>query len=103
MKTNGLIGAWISVNHKLPEPGNPVLVVCDGKVLRAAHAPKLTLDEENWGCFNGGEGGDYDEESGTYYWSEGWYEWNEYEEAHWALACEPTYWMPLPEIPEELI
>jgi hypothetical protein len=86
-----------------PKSGHPVLVACGKKVLRAAHATKFELDEENWGEFNGGEGGDYQESDDCYYWPEGWYEWNEFEECHWALDTEPTYWMPLPEAPNVMM
>ena len=93
------LGVWIPVTESLPESGKPVLVACGKKVLRAAHAAKFALDEENWGWWNDGEGADYNEANDTTYWPEGWYEWNEHEEIHWALENEPTHWMPLPETP----
>lgn len=82
-----------------PSKGTPVLVVYGKKVLRAAQAKKFELDEENYGYFNDGEGADYNEANDTYYWPEGWYEWNETEECHWMLDNEPTHWMPLPAAP----
>ena len=42
------LGVWIPVTESLPESGKPVLVACGKKVLRAAHAAKFALDEENW-------------------------------------------------------
>ena len=94
-----VLGAWIPVSEQLPKGGHPVLVACGKKVLRAAHAGKFELAEENWGWFNDGEGSDYNEATDMTYWPEGWYEWNEWEEIHWALETPPTHWMPLPEAP----
>ena len=93
---------WIDVANELPKSGAPVLVACRTKVLRAVHAGKFALDEENWGWFNDGDGGDYNEADDTTYWPEGWYEWNEFEETHWALDVEPTHWMPLPAPPSNV-
>jgi len=92
------VDAWISVKDRLPKGGMPVLVACGKHVLRAAHAGKFELAEDNWGSFNGGDGGDYNETEDTYYWPEGWYEWNQYEECHWQVETEPTHWQPLPAI-----
>lgn len=89
---------WIAVGEALPGPGKPVLVACGKHCLRAAHAPHLTLSCDDWGDFND-DGGDYDEATDTYYWPEGWYEWNHCEETHWLLDEAPTYWMPLPKTP----
>ena len=94
-----MLVAWIPVTERLPSGGTPVLVACGRKVLRATHAGKLELDEEDWGLFNDGDGGDYDEAEDMSYWPEGWYEWNESDETHWALDTEPTHWMPLPKPP----
>lgn len=93
------LGGWIPIADGLPESGQPVLVACGEKVLRAAHAAKFALDEENWGWWNDGEGSDYNEANDTTYWPEGWYEWNAHEEIHWQLENEPTHWMPLPKTP----
>ena len=94
-----MVPNWIPVADRLPKGGYPVLVACGKKIIRAAHAGKFELDEENWGWFNGGEGGDYNEANDTYYWPEGWYEWNEFEETHWQVESDPTHWMPLPAAP----
>lgn len=93
------LGDWIPVTDRLPESGKPVLVACGKKVIRSAHAGKFALAEDDWGYFNDGEGSDYNEANDTTYWPEGWYEWNEWEETHWQLDTEPTYWMPLPKAP----
>jgi hypothetical protein len=92
---------WTLVADRLPESGKPVLVACGKKVLRAAYAAKHALDEENWGWWNDGDGSDYDEITDKTYWPEGWYEWNEYEDCHWALDTVPTHWMLLPESPHK--
>ncbi|MHB9021328.1 MAG: DUF551 domain-containing protein [Halothiobacillus sp.] len=98
-RLNALLGAWIPVSDSLPESGKPVLVACGKKVLRAAHAEKFALSEEDWGWWNDGEGADYNDADDTSYWPEGWYEWNDQEEIHWKLDQEPTHWMPLPKAP----
>lgn len=96
---NGGLGGWIPITDSLPESGKPVLVACGKKVLRAAHAAKFALDEDNWGRWNDGEGADYNAADDTTYWPEGWCEWNEHEEIHWQVESEPTHWMPLPKTP----
>jgi hypothetical protein len=92
--------AWISVEDRMPEPGLPVLVSVGKHVLRAAHAPKFTLNTDTWGDFEP-DGGEYDEASDACYWPEGWYEWNLHEEVHWALDEAPTHWQPLPAAPAQ--
>ncbi len=89
---------WISVTEHLPESGKPVLAQVGRLVIRAAYAAKFTLDEENWGWWNDGDGADYNEANDTTYWPEGWYEWNQHEEIHWSVT-DVTHWMPLPEAP----
>ena len=97
-------GVWIPVEDGLPESGKPVLAAVGKKVLRAAHAAKFALSEEDWGWWNDGEGADYNEANDTTYWPEGWYEWNEYEETHWAVSDHPvTHWMQMPETPNVAI
>ena len=91
---------WIPVADSLPESGKPVLVACGKTVLRAAYAAKFTLSEDDWGYWNDGDGAEYSEADDTTYWPEGWYEWNECEEVHWALPGNSvTHWMPLPKLP----
>lgn len=91
---------WISVEDRLPVSGMPVLVACGRQILRAAHAAKFEVDEDNYGYFNDGDDADYDEVTDTTYWPEGWYEWNQYEEIHWAIVDHPvTHWMLLPNLP----
>ena len=94
------LGDWIAVTDHLPGSGMPVLVACGKKVLRAAHAAKFALSEDDWGYWNDGEGADYNEADDTTYWPEGWYEWNEQEETHWAITDDlVTHWMRLPKAP----
>lgn len=85
--------SWISVDARLPEPNTPVLLDI-GKMfpLRALWAGKHTVsvgtDVDDWG--------EYDEETDEYYCPEGWYEWNEHEEVHWAVSETPRAWRELP-------
>ena len=84
---------WISVDERLPEPGNPVLLDIGKKYpIRALWAAKNTVrvgtDVDD--C------GEYDEETDEYYCPEGWYEWNEHEEVHWAVSETPRAWRELP-------
>lgn len=85
--------SWISVDERLPEPGNPVLLDIGKKYpIRALWAVKNTVrvgtDVDD--C------GEYDEETDEYYCPEGWYEWNEHEEVHWAVSETPRAWRELP-------
>ena len=85
--------SWISVDERLPEPGNPVLLDIGKKYpIRALWAAKNTVrvvtDVDD--C------GEYDEETDEYYCPEGWYEWNEHEEVHWAVSETPRAWRELP-------
>jgi len=94
---------WISVDERMPKPGAYVLAVFryprgKQRVIRAMHAPRHTLSEDDWGEFLH-DGGDYDEATDTAYWPEGWYECNENEETHWQVHEEVTHWMPLPDAP----
>ena len=85
--------SWISVDARLPEPNTPVLLDI-GKMfpIRALWAGKHTVsvgtDVDDWG--------EYDEETDEYYCPEGWYEWNEHEEVHWAVSETPRAWRELP-------
>lgn len=84
---------WISVDERLPEPGTPVLLDIGKKYpIRALWAAKNTVrvgtDVDDWG--------EYDEETDEYYCPEGWYEWNEHEEVHWAVSETPRAWRGLP-------
>lgn len=88
------MAGWISVDERLPEPGNPVLLDIGKKYpIRALWAAKNTVrvgtDVDDWG--------EYDEETDEYYCPEGWYEWNEHEEVHWAVSETPRAWRELPQ------
>ena len=89
----GMVGGWIALPGTLPEPGTPVLLDIGKKYpIRAMWAAKHTVeaadDDTDWG--------EYDEATDTYYCPEGWYEWNECEETHWAVNATPSAWTPLP-------
>ena len=92
-------GGWTRVEDGLPEPCVPknVCIERDGKrsVVRAAYAAPKTL-EMNMEC----DGGEYDEETDTYWCEEGWYEWNDQEEIHWQISDRVIAWQDLPEPPK---
>ena len=90
---------WIPVIDQMPEPGWMVLAYykngngMDRRIRAMYAAPKtLELSPE-------AEGGEYDEETDTYWCDPGWYEANDHEECHWRVDEEVTHWMPLPEPP----
>ena len=82
------------MTERLPEPGMAVLLDIGKKTpIRAMWAAKHTVEahdeaDPSW-C-------DYDESTAMYYCPEGWYEWNQHEEVHWAVSEKPRAWMPLP-------
>lgn len=90
----GMVGGWIALPGALPEPGTPVLLDIGKKYpIRAMWAQKFTLlvgldDDSGFG--------EYDERTDEWYCPEGWYEWNEHEETHWAVSATPRAWAPLP-------
>ena len=89
---------WASVAERLPEPGNPVLLDIGKRTpIRAMWAAKHTVevaaDDES-------DFGEYDEERDVYYCPEGWYEWNQNEEVHWAVAETALHWQPMPAPPQ---
>jgi hypothetical protein len=95
--------AWIETKNKMPKPGIPV-IACGlneyGKLrrIRAAYFPKhFKIDDSGYIGDS-----DYCEEKKEYYWPEGWYEWNEFDETSWSVGIDITHWMPLPEPPKEL-
>lgn len=89
----GMAG-WISVDKRLPESGTPVLLDIGKKFpIRAMWAAKHTV-EASPECAD--DWAEYDEATDTYYCPEGWYEWNQNEETHWAVNETPRAWMPLP-------
>ena len=84
---------WTKLPGALPEPGMPVLLDIGEKYpIRAMWAAKHTVqaadDDTDWG--------EYVEADDMYYAPEGWYEWNQNEETHWAVTETPRAWMPLP-------
>ena len=85
---------WTRLPGTLPEPGMPVLLDIGKRfAIRALWAEKHTVrvgtDVDDWG--------EYDEETDEYYCPEGWYEWNEHEDVHWAVSETPRAWSELPQ------
>jgi hypothetical protein len=97
-----VIGRWLTVSERMPEPGVPVLVYVQdesrpkwSRRLRASWSDGKSLEVSSEAV----DEGVYDEENDCYWCPEGWYEENEYEETHWRVDHEVTHWMPLPDPP----
>lgn len=94
---------WTKTEYQMPVPGQKLLVYgvnASGRKrrLRARWLPKHFEEDDN----NSFEGDcDYDEEKDKYYWPEGWYESNEFEDTNWRIDFKITHWMPLPNYPDE--
>lgn len=106
---------WISVEDELPQSGEHVLVCCEIHSLNpngmskrryicdGYYAAKHSIAD---GCRGSDyyDAYDYDEEEDEYYLKEGWYEviknWDEYSGV--VIEDFVKYWMPLPELPEEV-
>ena len=100
------VGGWISVNDRLPESGKSVLVSCQIKLMSGKHkyyvceAMYTALKTVSAGAYDAFDDfdADYDEETDTYYYPEGWWElihnWDDYSCV--AIADFVTHWMPLP-------
>ena len=87
------VATWTPLPGTLPEPGKPVLLDIGMEYpIRAMWAAKHTLEV---GMDDDSGFGEYDETTDTYYCPEGWYEWNEHEETHWAVDKTPRAWAPL--------
>lgn len=96
---------WVSVNdsERKPVSGKIVLIHCITEqlkkpvILRAVWYDRFTEeagDDEY-------EAGEYCEEKDEYFVREGWYEFNQYEEVHWAVGEEVTHWAEIPLPPVE--
>lgn len=83
---------WHDVSE-LPEANKGVLASLNGGVVRAVYVPPFTNTDLDY------EGDDvvYNEENDEYYWPEGWYEWNLYDDMHYRINEPVIAWMPLPE------
>ena len=88
------VAQWVPVSERLPEPGEAVLLDIGMQTpIRALWAAKHTVETHD----DDGEWGEYNEDDDAYYCPEGWYEWNEYEECHFAVdKGAPVAWMELP-------
>lgn len=96
--------AWISVNEKLPETQQRVVVrfltdfrekVIPRVTVAEYIAPRTVLEEEYMAEEFSGEG-DYDDEKDCYWTVSGWYESSYEADVNWRLSKEVTHWMPLP-------
>lgn len=97
---------WISVEERMPESGEHVLVCCYVKWLGgggrnyiccAYYAAPKSISTDYWEDCEV----EYDEETDNYYLLSGWYEvihnWEDYNSV--AIEDFVTHWMPLPEPP----
>jgi hypothetical protein len=95
----------VAVSERLPEPSVKVLAhyfndLGKGRTICAIWVPAKSRSDE--GDLDADGFLEYDEESDTYYWPEGWYEAIEnWEELGWAKVYEGeiAYWQPLPQWP----
>lgn len=100
---------WISVEDRLPEPEQEVIVCCESQISKykyvccAFHIPENWYRESskfNWFYDSCDE---YDEEQDDYVVNKGWYEsihnWDEYSTI--GIDDAVTHWMPIPEPPKE--
>ena len=106
-----MVDMWISVEDRLPEPEQIVLVVMEwsdscapiGKpsVSIAAHVGYHELTTEDWRDYEGNV--EYDEENDCFWVEPCWYEVNVVDDnPNWELeGFEVTHWMPLPQPPKE--
>ena len=100
---------WISVEERLPESQNPVLVVAVSKgmglpyVFKAAHINHHEITEDEYGWTDGEYDSEYDEENDCFWIPECWYECNAVDgNVNWIMDEDYTitHWMPLPEPPK---
>lgn len=95
---------WIDANTK-PEKDTPVIALGVNnnnkiKRVRAKWIPEF-YQESDGDDFHGDL--DYSEEKDEFYWPEGWYEWNEFDDTHWLVDVKVLYWIPLPEPTKEMM
>lgn len=93
---------WIPVAERMPEPDKPVMVVVQHQHGRHwARARWIPKHHKEDGEYEGDL--DWSDDGMHAYWPEGWYEWNEQEEIHWAIgphSATVTHWaeIALPEL-----
>lgn len=86
---------WVALPGQFPEPGKPVLLDIGKKFpIRAMWAAKHTVEAHDEAD---PEWSEYDEATDQHYCPQGWYEWNEHEEVHWAVNQTPRAWCDLPQ------
>lgn len=94
---------WNKVADSKPEHGKIVLIHTVTEqlkrplVLRAVWYDRFK-EEAGYDEY---EAGEYCEEKDEYFIREGWYEFNQYEEVHWAVSEEVTHWAEIPLPPVE--
>jgi len=93
---------WIPVSDRFPEPGVKVIAYYKNYLekdrrIMAFYAPRFTVEAIDEDEDNGAD--EYCEEEDRYYFTEGWYEENEFDEVHWKVEGNVTHWMQLPKVP----
>ena len=97
------ISQWINVKVDMPKSGQTVLAfyknsLKKGRTIRAQYVEKFSMEDTGDSDYFG----EYDEETDTSYWLEGWYERNDNDENRWCVSDTVTHWMPLPEPPKDV-
>jgi Protein of unknown function (DUF551) len=100
---NEMSNSWIDASTEKPKTKLPVIVYGvnewgKGRTLRACYVPKFSIEEDEQ-SFDGDC--EFDPAEDKFYWPEGWYEWNEFEDMHWKVTFEVTHWMYLPDAPSK--
>lgn len=87
---------------EMPPNDTPVLAVVQSAgqhsyrtIIRAVYIRRFAVVET--GDFEGDP--EYDAKTNEYYWPEGWYEWNMYDEMHYMIDGTITHWAHLPDMP----
>lgn len=94
---------WEKATDIKPKSGKIVLICCVTEqlrrpiILRAVWYDRFTevVSDDEY------EAGEYCEEKDEYFLREGWYEFNQYDDVHWAVSEEVTHWAKIPLPPVE--
>lgn len=87
---------WVKVSDRTPEPGKPVIAAYINEYGRSRWARAVWIPS-GWAIspdFGEYEGDDivYNEQSDTYFWPMGWYEWDHNTDMHYRIGESILYW-----------